>query len=121
MPGGGARPSPDRAHYEEAGELEFGAYRGPARRELDYVRLDDASVLLCFADGRPFIDLDLRGGDCHRIHDCGPDRYEISMVVISADTLEERWQVRGPDKDYVAVTTLSRRIGEPIKETLVAP
>ncbi len=109
-PVGNASAPPEGAHYEENGELNFGAYRGPARRTLDYVRLEGASVLLRFADGRPFIDLDLRNGDCHRIHDCGEDRYEITMVVISADTVEERWHVQGLDKDYVAVTTLHRRV-----------
>ena len=102
----------ERLCYEETGELVFGAYRGPAHRTLEYVRLHDASVLLCFADGRPFIDVDLREGHCTRTHDCGEDRYEISMAAISHDLVEERWRVRGPQKDYDAVTTLRRVGGE---------
>jgi hypothetical protein len=120
-PAGSALAPPDGAHYQEVGELQFGAYRGPARRALDYVRRDDGSVLLCFTDGRPFIDLDLRSGDCHRSHDCGQDRHEIGIVVISSDTVEEHWQVRGPGKDYVAITTLHRRVDQPTEETLLAP
>jgi len=97
-----------RARYHEVGELQFGACRGPARRTLEYVRLDDASVLLCFANGRPYIDLDLSTGACDRIHDCGEDRYEIHVVVKSRDLVEERWVVQGPQKDYEALATLTR-------------
>jgi len=100
---------PERAHYEESGELRFGACRSSARRALDYVRLNDGCVLLCFADGRPFIEVDLSEGTCSRTHDCGPDIYEIEMVVISHDLVQERWRVRGPSKDYSAVTALSRK------------
>jgi Family of unknown function (DUF6314) len=113
MPGGAEAAAAKRLSYEEAGELLFGAYRGPAHRTLEYVRLHDASVMLCFADGRPFIDVDLRAGHCTRIHDCGEDRYEISMAAISHDLMEERWRVRGPKKDYDAVTTLHRVDEEP--------
>jgi Family of unknown function (DUF6314) len=98
----------ERARYDEVGELRFGAYRGPASRALDYLRLDAASVLLCFVDGRPYIDLDLRTGTCERIHNCGEDRYEVKVVVRSHDVLEEHWAVEGPEKDYYAVTTLTR-------------
>jgi hypothetical protein len=105
----GGSSIPERAHYEELGELRFGAHGSSARRTLDYVRLSDGSVLLCFADGRPFIELDLRAGTCRRTHDCGEDVYEIEMAVISDDLVEERWRVRGPAKDYSAVTALSRK------------
>jgi Family of unknown function (DUF6314) len=111
----GAGPAAERLSYEEAGELLFGAYRGPAHRTLEYVRLQDASVQLCFADGRPFIDVDLSGGHCTRVHDCGEDRYEISMIAISRDLMEERWRVRGPEKDYDALTTLRRVDEEPAR------
>jgi hypothetical protein len=106
-PGNGAAV-PESAHYEEAGELLFGAYRGPARRTLEYTRLYDGAVLLCFAGGGSFIDLDLRDGACDRTHDCGQDRYEITTVAISHEVVEQRWRVRGPRKDYDALTTLTR-------------
>jgi hypothetical protein len=105
---GAGSDAAERLFYEESGELLLGAYRGPAHRTLEYARLHDASVLLCFADGRPFIDVDLTTGHCTRIHDCGKDRYEISMAAISHDLVEERWRVRGPEKYYDAVTTLRR-------------
>jgi hypothetical protein len=100
---------PERAHYEESGELQFGAHRSSARRTLDFVRLSGGCVLLCFADGRPFIEVDLSEGACRRTHDCGQDIYEIEMDVISEDLVQERWRVRGPAKDYSALTALRRR------------
>ncbi len=39
---------------------------------------------------------------------CGADRYLLSHCVLGAGLLEERWQVRGPDTGYAAVTTLTR-------------
>jgi hypothetical protein len=115
IPAGVGPVAAERLCYEEAGELLFGAYHGPAHRTLQYVRLHDASVLVCFADGRPFIEVDLSAGQCTRIHDCREDRYEISMVAISHDLMEERWRVRGPEKDYDAVTTLRRVDEEPYR------
>lgn len=98
-----------RARYAEEGELCLGAHRGLARRRLLYARRDAASVMAYFADGRPFVDLDLRTGVWRSVHDCGADRYEITTVVREAGVMQERWRVRGPDKDYDAATTLTRR------------
>ena len=67
--------------------------RSSASRTLDYVRLSSESILLCFADGRPFIEVDLSEGTCSRTHDCGEDVYEIEMALISDDLVEERWRV----------------------------
>jgi hypothetical protein len=61
-----------------------------------------------FLDGRPFVELDLVGGKWRSVHVCGDDRYEIATAVCSNDMVRERWQVTGPEKDYDAVTTLSR-------------
>ncbi len=59
-------------------------------------------------DGRLFYRLDLRSGRCEAVHPCLPDRYEITYLVLSEDVMEERWQVRGPAKDYQATATLIR-------------
>lgn len=97
-----------RAHYEESGELHFGAHVGETRRGLDYARSDATTVALLFTDGRPFVDLDLSTGAWRSIHLCGDDRYQITTLVRSADLIEERWWVAGPTKDYEAVTILTR-------------
>jgi hypothetical protein len=97
-----------RAHYTETGTLRYGTHTGPARRSLGATRLDGGAVLLSFPNGLPYIELDLSTGVCERRHPCGEDIYDSAMVVHSADVLEERWLVRGPAKDYSAVTTLRR-------------
>lgn len=102
-----ARADP-RASYEERGQLRFGAHAGEARRCLDYRGQEGGVVLVHFCDGRPFVELDLRQGSCRRVHPCGTDRYEITTVVRSETTVEERWRVRGPEKDYAAVTAWTR-------------
>ncbi len=105
----GEQITPARARYEESGELIIGAgYRGPATRTLDYARLNESGVMLYFATGQPFVDLDLRAGAWLGIHDCGEDRYEIRTEVLADDTIRERWHVRGPRKDYEAITYLIR-------------
>jgi hypothetical protein len=107
----GAEPglaSVRRARYDEAGELRFGAHTGPASRHLEYARQDGAAVMIYFADGRPFTDLDLRGGAWSTVHDCDEDRYEITTILRSDRVVEERWRVRGPSLSYDAITTLMR-------------
>ena len=104
----GQRPGERRACYVEAGQLRFGAHRAPASRRLEYVRGDGDLVQVRFADGRPFIDLDLRSGQWQAVHQCGADRYELTTTVLSAGVIAERWHVQGPAKDYDAVTTLTR-------------
>ena len=47
------------------------------------------------------------------VHQCRADRYEITYLVLSEDVMEERWRVRGPDKDYQATATLIRWITDP--------
>lgn len=97
-----------RARYEEYGELRFADYTGEARRNLDYVSEEAATVLAFFDDGRPFVDLDLRAGSWQAHHLCGDDHYEMATHVVSWDVVEERWRVRGPATCYDAVTTLAR-------------
>lgn len=99
-----------RARYEETGQLRLGGHQGPARRTLEYDRRPDGTVMLYRPGRQPYVDLDLTSGAWHAVHPCGCDRYEISTVVRSPDIVQEHWRVRGPEKDYTAVTTL-RRIG----------
>jgi Family of unknown function (DUF6314) len=100
---------PGEWHYTEHGELRFGAHTGPATRRLRYQARPDGTVAVRFADGRPFYVLDLRSGQAQAEHLCGADRYQLSHRVLGADLLEERWRVHGPDKDYLAITRLTRK------------
>ncbi len=94
--------------YLETGELRFGPHAGPATRSLRYQGLPDGTVDVRFADGHLFYRLDLRSGHCTAVHQCRADRYEITYLVLGEDLMEERWRVRGPDKDYDATATLIR-------------
>jgi hypothetical protein len=96
------------ARYQESGELRFGSQLTRASRTLLYERLPDASVMLHFADGKPFVDLNLESGEWRGLHHCVDDLYEMTTTVRSATVVEERWRVAGPDKDYLAVATLTR-------------
>jgi hypothetical protein len=101
VPGAGAR-------YAETGTLRYSTHTGPARRSLDVTRCDSGAVLLSFTNGLPYIELDLSTGVCERRHPCAEDTYDSTIVVRSADVMEERWLVRGPAKDYSAITVLRR-------------
>ncbi|MGA7835072.1 MAG: DUF6314 family protein [Acidimicrobiales bacterium] len=101
----------EQAHYVESGEITLGDYSGHSSRELYYVATGDTSVTVNFRDGHSFIDLDLAKGASVDEHLCGLDRYVITTAAKSRDHMEEEWHVRGPEKDYAAVTTL-RRIRE---------
>jgi len=97
-----------QARYQESGELRFGTQVTRASRTLVYERLPDTSVMLHFADGKPFVDLNLESGEWRALHHCVDDLYELTTTVRSASVVEERWRVSGPTKDYLAVTTLTR-------------
>jgi hypothetical protein len=105
---GGSAAGPEKAHYTEAGELRFGTNLTRASRTLVYERLGDGAVMLLFADGKPFVDLNLQSGEWGSVHHCREDLYELTTSVRSESVLQERWRVTGPSKDYVAVTTLTR-------------
>ena len=97
-----------RARYEERGHVRFGDHEGPASRGLVCLGRVDGTMAIEFADGRPFVECDLRTGGWLAGHPCGADRYELRFTVVSTDVLGEHWRVRGPAKDYEAWTTYRR-------------
>jgi Family of unknown function (DUF6314) len=98
--------------FREAGELRFGAHRGPASRSLLFLPEPDGSAEVLFADGRPFYRLDLRAGCWQAEHPCRADQYLVTVRVLSPDCFTEHWRVTGPATDYAMTTTLTR-IGPP--------
>ncbi|KQM24361.1 hypothetical protein ASL10_14010 [Frigoribacterium sp. Leaf8] len=101
------------ATYDEAGELVVADRRTPATRRLGYGARGDGSLDVRFADGRHFVDLDLRSGAWEAHHPCAPDAYLVETRVLSPTSFEERWTVRGPAKSYDALTTYERVAGHP--------
>ena len=97
---GVATITPDGRWIEE-GTLSFGAYRGPARREL---RIAGGEVR--FADGRLFHPLDLTGRTVE--HRCGEDRYTGAYRLRGRDALEIAWDVIGPHKHQRIETSYRR-------------
>ena len=101
------------ATYDEAGVLVVADRRTPATRRLGYASPGDGSLDVRFADGRHFVDLDLRSGAWEAHHPCAPDSYLVETRVLSPTSFEERWTVRGPAKSYDALTTYERVAGHP--------
>ncbi|MBD8704615.1 DUF6314 family protein [Frigoribacterium sp. CFBP 13712] len=104
-----AGAAPDRpASYVEEGEVVRGSHRASAARRLTYHPLADGSLDVRFADGRHFVDLDLRTGAWEARHPCAPDDYLVETRVLTPTSFVERWTVRGPAKSYDAETTYTR-------------
>jgi hypothetical protein len=97
-----------RVRFDEAGVVRFGEYSGRASRRLFFCEGLESPIDVSFADGHHFIGLDLREGSSSDHHQCANDGYDITTIVIDDDRIEERWRVRGPAKDYEAVTVMTR-------------
>lgn len=64
--------------------------------------------MICFGDGRPFVDLDLRSTHWCSTHPCNEDTYQLVTDVCAFDVVHEAWRARGPSTDYDAMTVLTR-------------
>ncbi|MFE0192880.1 DUF6314 family protein [Streptomyces sp. NPDC058989] len=101
-PAGGGEPSDgeELLHVEE-GRLTWDGTEYPASRTLRLRPRRDGTAEIRFADGRPFHDLDLRGGRWSAVHPCSADRYEGTFTTVAADEWYLRWRVTGPAKDQL--------------------
>jgi hypothetical protein len=97
-----------RIRFEESGVVHFGDYTGRASRQLNFAEGLGSLIDVSFIDGHHFIKLDLREGSSKDVHQCVSDTYEVTTRVVDDDHVEEEWRVRGPAKDYVAVTEMTR-------------
>jgi hypothetical protein len=109
-------PSEEGVEFEETGVMHLGAYRGPASRRLHYTQGPGSSIDVSFLDGHHFVSIDVASGTSRDVHLCERDRYDITTVVHSQDHFEERWHVRGPSKDYEALTLFERRVESEIAD-----
>lgn len=105
------RPADGDLRYEERGRLRIGSHEVSAGRGLR-LRLHGAGQAdVAFPDGSPFHRLDLRSGCWQVTHDCGPDRYLGSYVVLSRSAWEMTWTVAGPDKQARLSSVYRRAAG----------
>jgi len=68
-----------------------------------------ASASVKFDDGSSFFELDLQSGRCRVRHLCDQDLY-LGLILTTSDGWYTRWRCRGPQKNYVATTYLSRAV-----------
>lgn len=97
-----------RVRFDEAGVVRFGGYSGRATRRLFFSKGPSSLIDVSFADGHHFIGLDLREGTSRDHHQCASDGYDVTTTVIDDNRIEEQWRVRGPAKNYVAMTLMTR-------------
>lgn len=96
--------------YDEDGELRLGTHKGPAFQTYRYTFPSKRQAEVCFADGRPFHDLDLSNGAWACTHLCGEDRYEGAFTALDRDSWRVIWRVRGPRKDLRLDSHYSRAL-----------
>lgn len=93
----------------ERGTLNWSGVRREAFRTTRAVATGEPGVAeVCFEDGRPFHDLDLRTGDWTAVHHCGADTYRGSFAVADSNTWTVVWRVHGPDKELRLASRLVR-------------
>jgi hypothetical protein len=94
--------------YVEHATLLDGTSSLEFTRTYRYVPTGRTTASVEFEDGSAFHDLDLRSGRCRARHLCDEDLY-LGTYLTMRDGWYTRWRCRGPEKDYVATTYLSRR------------
>ncbi len=102
---------PEGLQYREEGELAVAGYRGSAWRcyAFRFPSRDRAEVT--FPGGGHFHSLDLRHGVWDVLHRCGQDRYRGTFEAHARDRMRVIWRIRGPRKDLLLDSWLTRRDG----------
>lgn len=101
-------PSADGLVHDEAGDLSFGAYRGPVTRTYHLAIESPSTGIVRHADGSLFHALNLMSGMADILHACGDDRYRGRYRVLDGNRFSVSWEVTGPRKQY-RLATLHRR------------
>ncbi len=102
-------PAAGVVRYTERGELRFGDHRGPASRTLLYAAGPGGAADVRFADGRDFLSSSTSSsGRCQAELQCGADRYQVTVTMVSQHSFTETWQVAGPAKNYAMTTRYLR-------------
>ncbi|HEY5273662.1 MAG TPA: DUF6314 family protein [Acidimicrobiales bacterium] len=93
--------------YFEHALLVSGATPLEFTRSYRFCPKGAGSASVEFEDGSRFYELDLERGRCRVRHLCDQDLY-LGLILTTSDGWFTRWRCRGPEKDYVATTYLSR-------------
>ncbi|WP_255952947.1 DUF6314 family protein [Streptomyces odontomachi] len=95
--------------HHESGTFVWQGTARPAERTLRYLPgITAGTARVEFSDGRPFHDLDLRGGSYVAHHPCAADLYRGDFTVTGPDRWRTSWRVTGPAKDLLLVTDYTR-------------
>lgn len=95
----------------EHGTVRWGDHEGPAAREYVWRPTDAAATMdVFFPDGRFFhrVSLSADSSGLRAQHWCDPDDYRVSYTVLGPDQFRYVWDVRGPAKDLLLTSTLTR-------------
>ncbi|MEV5547012.1 DUF6314 family protein [Streptomyces sp. NPDC052309] len=96
----------------ESGAFTWRGMTRPAERTLRFEPgATPAAADVRFADGRPFHALDLSSGHHVADHPCAADLYRGEFTVRDRDHWRTVWRVRGPAKDLLLTTDLTREPG----------
>ncbi|KAF0674801.1 DUF6314 family protein [Profundibacterium mesophilum] len=95
------QPAEGGLRMGEAGLLRFGA-AAPIRAERGALWMQDGpDIRVHFEDGRFFHLIAPRAGRAGAVHECAPDRYEVTYDFRDWPRWSALWTVTGPRKDYV--------------------
>lgn len=95
--------------HHESGTFVWQGVARPAERTLRFLPgTAPGTADVCFGDGRPFHDLDLRSGRWVTGHPCAADLYRGEFTILDADRWRTVWRVAGPAKDLVLTTGYAR-------------
>ncbi len=94
--------------YAEAGELRYGD--GPPMEASRAYRWHfvAGAVEVFFSDGRPFHSFEPAGHVEGTDHPCGADLYRVRYDFTRWPNWIATWAVKGPRKDYTAVSTYAQ-------------
>ncbi|KHL03888.1 DUF6314 family protein [Sinomonas humi] len=96
----------------EHGTVRWGNHEGPATREYVWRPTSAAATMdVFFPDGRFFHRVSFSGDSSglEAEHWCDPDDYRVSYTVLGPDQFRYVWAVRGPAKDLLLTSSLTRR------------
>ncbi|MEV7660631.1 DUF6314 family protein [Paenarthrobacter sp. NPDC089316] len=95
--------------YREDGTMQWPTHSGPAFRE--YVLKPGSgpeTMDVFFPDGRPFHVMGFSAQRHQDKHWCDPDEYRVNYVWEGPDSFSFTWDVRGPAKDLLLESHLTR-------------